>query len=364
MHILRFAGLIPSAYARNVISCVAATLTACGDPPSDTAPLTVAVWSDSVRLDDRDSSAIGTPSGLTRMADGRFVVADFGTKQLRVFAADGRSLAILGARGRGPGEFIAPSALDPVSDDVVALLDVGTMRVSAVDLTTGATVRSARLLAQGLDVRAAHSAVYVAVPSVFLNRAFASWDRLADTTVSLGVMPALYTQYPRLKRNLGLSVLAPSADGLWVGVLGSNAVAFHPLSALDTSTRSVEIPRRVRRGVPLDRPDWLQREMPYEEEVQSVSLLTSLAVLSDGRIAAVHQDLTIEATSVSLQAFLSVVDPTSGQGCIDLAIPVVSDEMPVLRLIGDRLYALRLRTAGDDVSAWVYSVDLARLRCR
>jgi hypothetical protein len=108
----------------------------------------------------------------------------------------------------------------------------------------------------------------------------------------------------------------------------------------------------------------LQREMAYEEEVQSVSLLTSLAVLSDGRIAAVHQDLTIEATSVSLQAFLSVVDPTSGQGCIDLAIPVVSDEMPVLRLIGDRLYALRLRNAGDDVSAWVHSVDLARLRCR
>ncbi len=343
----------------------ALTVLAIACAPSE-APLpspTTAVWTDSVRLADADSFPVGRPSGLTQLPDGRFVVADFGTKQLRVFDAQGQALGAIGRRGRGPGEFIAPSAMDVLGDDQIAVLDVGTQRVSVVDLHSGEVGRSARVLGQGLDLRAAHGVVYVAVPSALHDRSFASWDLASDTTVPRGAMPAVYAQHPRLRRNLGLSVLAATADGLWVGLLGTNAVSFHPRASLDAPSRSVEIPRRVRRGVPLDRPEWLQREMSYEEELQSVSVLTALAALGDGRVAALHQDLTLEATSASLTAYLTLVDPASGQGCIDVELSVRSDDLPVLRFIGERLFALRVLPDGDSVATWIHSLDLTALRC-
>ncbi len=336
----------------------------CAAPDAPVAPLTRAVWRDSVRLVDSDSFPIQTPSGLTRLADGRFVVADFGAKQLRIFDAGGRALRSIGRRGRGPGEFVAPSALDVLGAEEIVVLDVGTQRVSVVDVQGGTVGRSARLLGQGLDLRVAHGVVHVAIPSALHNRAFATWDMVADTTVARGVMPALYDAYPRLRRNLGLSVLASGRDGLWVGLLGSNSVALHPREAVDAPVRTVELPRRVRRGVPVDRPEWLQREMAYEEELQSVSVLTALAELRDGRIAAVHQDITLGAQSASSVAYLTILDPASGAGCIDLLLPLRAEEMPVLRFIDDRLYAARVMPDGDDVATWVHSLDVAALPCR
>ncbi len=43
--------------------------------------------------------------GATRLEDGRIVIANGGTRELRFFTADGRHVRTVGGRGEGPGEF-------------------------------------------------------------------------------------------------------------------------------------------------------------------------------------------------------------------------------------------------------------------
>src|SRR5688572_26968412 len=48
---------------------------------------------------------LGRIAGVTRLTDGRIVVADQSTLQLKFFDASGRHLQSVGGNGQGPGEF-------------------------------------------------------------------------------------------------------------------------------------------------------------------------------------------------------------------------------------------------------------------
>ena len=86
------------------------------------------------RIGESAAVSIGTEEGepgemlfdvrdATRLADGRIVVANAGTSELRVFGADGAYLETWGGQGDGPGEFSAYTP-EPVSrwpgDSIVA----------------------------------------------------------------------------------------------------------------------------------------------------------------------------------------------------------------------------------------------------
>jgi len=58
-----------------------------------------------------------------RLGDGRVLVAEGGSNELRLFGADGAALATWGRRGQGPGEFTGISTLDLLPGDTVAALD-------------------------------------------------------------------------------------------------------------------------------------------------------------------------------------------------------------------------------------------------
>ena len=55
-----------------------------------------------------------------RLADGRIVVLNDGTQELRVFDADGTHVATWGGAGDGPGEFRSLSAIEPWRGDSIA----------------------------------------------------------------------------------------------------------------------------------------------------------------------------------------------------------------------------------------------------
>jgi hypothetical protein len=328
------------------------------------APLTSVSWTDSVRLQEADSLYLADPTSIALHTDGRMVVSYASGGKVLVFDTQGRTLLTLGRQGRGPGEFELASVVEMIDDTTVAVLDVSTARVSRFNTSSGAFLHAARLPGQAIDMRASASELWVAAPQVATEQAFARWDIVADSMTLHGTMPASYTRFPRLRRNMGLGALAASDGGVWVGMLGSNALDFYTRDALNTPARSVEVPRLRRRGVPLDKPELLDKEVAYEEEVQSVSMLVSIAELSDGRLATVHQDFTITGQSLNVSAFLSVIDARTGTGCIDLAVPTVSEMLPVLRLVGDRLYFVQAVAEGDDGSAtWVKSVGVASLKC-
>lgn len=88
--------------------------------------------------------AIGEPGhelyrvfGASRLADGRIVVANQGSSELRYFAADGRYLMSLGREGEGPAEFRELRQIVRHVGDSLIAWDAGLQRWTAVGLDGG-----------------------------------------------------------------------------------------------------------------------------------------------------------------------------------------------------------------------------------
>lgn len=83
--------------------------------------------------------------GAMRLSDGRIVVANAGTGELRVYDANGVHLASWGGQGDGPGEFgaMAPSGLAPWPGDSLMARDPFSGRISifSMDGTFGRALR-------------------------------------------------------------------------------------------------------------------------------------------------------------------------------------------------------------------------------
>ena len=81
-------------------------------------------------------------AGAVRLSDGRLVVADGGSSEVRYFAPDGTHLASVGGEGEGPGEYALIQALGPAGGDSVWVYDYGTARITVLT-PDGATARTA-----------------------------------------------------------------------------------------------------------------------------------------------------------------------------------------------------------------------------
>ncbi len=69
-------------------------------------------------------------TGAVKLSDGRIVVSDNGTHQLRVFDPDGNHLASFGRAGEGPGEFRHVQVMGTIGFDTLVVLDGRQRRVS------------------------------------------------------------------------------------------------------------------------------------------------------------------------------------------------------------------------------------------
>lgn len=106
------------------------------------------------RLASTPTVAIGAPdgtgptefagvAGVVRLADGRIVVADAGSTQLRIFGADGRFLETIGRKGSGPGEMHGVDGLFYSSDSLYVRDSFGGAHVFS---GSGAYARSMRFV--------------------------------------------------------------------------------------------------------------------------------------------------------------------------------------------------------------------------
>lgn len=132
------------------------------------------------RLSDEPTLQIGVAEGDTlyqldnvrealRLGDGRIVVANAGSHQLRWYGANGRHAASAGREGGGPGEFRGLSLLRRLSGDSVLAYDLSAFRLSWFD-PAGRFVRSAALQPVG------------PVPPRFVDR-FADGSMLLSSSV-------------------------------------------------------------------------------------------------------------------------------------------------------------------------------------
>jgi hypothetical protein len=82
---------------------------------------------------------LGRVTGATRLSDGRVVVADGSTFQLRFYDASGRHISSVGGKGQGPGEFTSFDAIAKLGGDSIA---VDSRRTATIFAPTGAFVRT------------------------------------------------------------------------------------------------------------------------------------------------------------------------------------------------------------------------------
>ena len=80
----------------------------------------------------------------TRLSDGRIVVANVGTQELRVFDANGIYLATWGGRGEGPGEFTGLWQIEPWPGDSIVAWSAPRFGISVFD-ARGTYARTFRL---------------------------------------------------------------------------------------------------------------------------------------------------------------------------------------------------------------------------
>lgn len=85
-------------------------------------------------------------AGVVRLPNGRIVVADAGTTQLRVFGPEGRYVETIARRGLGPGEMRGVDGLFYSSDSLYARDSFGGVHVFS---STGAYARSVRFVLGG-----------------------------------------------------------------------------------------------------------------------------------------------------------------------------------------------------------------------
>lgn len=75
-------------------------------------------------------SSLYIVNGAVRLSDGRIVVANAGTSELRVFSPEGRHLRSIGREGDGPGEFRRITSLQRGPNDSLFAFDLFTQRLS------------------------------------------------------------------------------------------------------------------------------------------------------------------------------------------------------------------------------------------
>ena len=84
-------------------------------------------------LEGPEELLFGRIASVARDGDGNLIVADNGSGEIRVFAADGSHVRTFGGKGEGPGEFQVLSGAWPVPDGSVVAVDRQLRRITHFD---------------------------------------------------------------------------------------------------------------------------------------------------------------------------------------------------------------------------------------
>ncbi len=301
---------------------------------------------DSVVLVEADTAYVGRPVALEVTLDGSLLVSDGFAKTVYRFGRDGQLASRYGGPGGGPGEFRAPTLLSADSLDV-AVVDPAAGRLTVFDLESGRVLTQVPLLGRTGDVRLSGDQAWFGLlrpgdEASFANvrlrlRPGSMSDSVLETRF-LGAVPSAYHASARMREVLPLTSVDRYGAGFVSGYAGLDVLVVH--DDRGWPTRVLDIPKRLRRGVPSDIVQQLAQQIPLEKMASLASTLAKVRSLDSARVALVHMDLTMDAMTAGATAYISVVRPSSMDACVDAPVIVAGDGVPPITFQGDTLYVL------------------------
>jgi hypothetical protein len=264
-------------------------------------------------------------AGALKLDDGRIVVANGGTNELRFFDSDGQFLYATGGEGEGPGEFRGMAFIYRLGPDSLAVLDFRLFRFSILD-ANGAFSKNLRVAEGGNDLPFPHG--------FFRDGTILASIHPSDSGdyTELGVIqePVTYHRYDRNGGHLAELTALPgqavyrgvSADG--TGFTFSPGHSVRPFAAVGSSTwfwgpgDAFEIQERDTHGslLKIFRLDREPRPMPaelireWEEQIRALppdAAIMRRAIPPPEYLPA-HQEIVVDRVGNVWMAGYAVLD--------------------------------------------------------
>jgi hypothetical protein len=337
-------------------------LAACGREDAGSASDRVLAAADSVVLQEGDGAFIGSAGHLAAGPDGTVFVSDAMNAVVLRFGRDGRLVGSYGGRGSGPGEMETPVAAAVAGDSLLVVSDWGHSRLHVFSLATGRRVASVRHEGYPFTMAIHGDTVVTGVVNAGRGTALGAWPMFGGDVRYFAPLPAPYRASRHLAETMPYATAALLGDTVLFGLAADGDLFLVGMDG--TLLDTVRVPAERRRGVPADVVRRFAADPDNAEIAAMVSVPVALHRLSDGRIAVLHQDLSVEGQTLTAQPFLSILSADRRTACADLPLPPATEGRPVAAFAGDTLLSLETRLRGGTRAEHVLvRYDLGGFRC-
>ena len=212
-----------------------------------------------VTLQEPDSLLLAAVGSLAPTRAGGFYVAELSLSRVIQYDRNGALVAAIGRKGTGPGEFQAPGAMTLIQDSLLVVNDAGQRGLALFNAHTRRYIRLVRNDGVPTAMLAWRDTLFMGlvIPKTERMTSLAKWPLSRDTVRYFGTLPAEYAQSKQIAQTLPMAVMTRWRDTLLIGFAGHQDLF---LASADGRVRdTVNIPARVRRGVPRDLVDQYTR---------------------------------------------------------------------------------------------------------
>ena len=308
---------------------------------------------DSIVLEESDDHYVSHPVGVVRGPGDTFLISDGNANSVLQFDSIGRFIRGFGARGRGPGEFMAVGGFYATSEVLGAADPLG-MKLEFFDYTSGEPIGAVdiprTLRMAGLSARGDSIWIFGMDRSSWMSIGTVAQEELIRIASQPGggsgealrldrvTVPRPYQLNPRMFGNLGNTLADLGASNTVVGFGGTPYLLVVDGSRVDT----LHLTPRDRREMPSE-DEMSDREF-YLEHRLSTSLLIALSRDPAGHILLVHRDDNVENADPSIglrfldsQYYVSSLSPDGTRQCADTRLPLSDVGFPWVSLSGSEL---------------------------
>lgn len=294
---------------------------------------------DSLVLVESPQAFIGKPTHMAVSAELGYYVSDAFSRTVMHISREGAVDQVIGRRGRGPGEFEAPSTVLVTRDSLLLVADQARGGVVVRDLVHDTERALVRIEGNRPTMTLVGDTVYAGTVNVGRGTALARWTTTAGDSVRyFGTLPAAFLRSPMRQFIHNVSLVAWQDTVAYV--VGLSETVY--IATTDGTVRdSMPVPRAHRRGVPGE--GRLAALRDPRAVAAATSLPWALGALSDGRLVVVFADGEVMQGALGGRLFVSVVDRRGGRSCADLPLPGDGHELPRIVFDGDQMLVLEQR---------------------